>query len=142
MHPNVVCLTSRHNVFHIPLPKVGIMIRPGSWRQDSTYLYLQFFHMVFLYLYIYQFPKPPFAESTDSAIEGAVAEGHVTPVDQSDLQEPRDQVTPVQSDEATSLRQALEMSEQQMQLINSEYGKMLREKEVRLLPYHNNSVVM
>ena len=98
--------------------------------------------MVSLYLYIYQFPKPPFAESTDSAIEGAVAEGHVTPVDQSDLQEPRDQVTPVQSDEVTSLRQALEMSEQQMQLINSEYGKMLREKEVRLLPYHKKSVVM
>ena len=98
--------------------------------------------MVFLHLYIYQFPKPPFAESTDSAIEGAVTEGHVTPVDQSDLREPRDQVTPVQSDEVTSLRQALEMSEQQVQLINSEYGKMLREKEVRMLLYHNNSIVM
>ena len=62
-----------------------------------------------------------------------MAEGHVTPVDQSDLQEPRDQVTPVQSDQVASLRQALEMAEQQVQLLNTEYGKMLREKEVRVL---------
>ena len=91
--------------------------------------------MVSLCLYMYQFSKAPFAESTDSATEGAVgvAEGHVTPVDQSDLQEPRDQVTPVQSDQVASLRQALEMAEQQVQLLNTEYGKMLREKEVRVL---------
>ena len=60
-----------------------------------------------------------------------MAQGHVTPVDQSELQEPRDQVTPVQLDEVSSLRQALEMAEQQAQLINSEYGKLLREKEVK-----------
>ena len=62
-----------------------------------------------------------------------MAQGHVTPVDQSELQEPRDQVTPVQLDEVSSLHQALEMAEQQAQLINSEYGKLLREKEVKQL---------
>lgn len=75
----------------------------------------------------------PSSESTDGAVEGdvGVAQGHVIPVDQSELQEPRDQMTPVQLDEVSSLRQALEMAEQQAQLINSEYGKLLREKEVK-----------
>lgn len=86
----------------------------------------------------------PSSESTDGAVEGdvGVAQGHVTPVDQSELQEPRDQMTPVQLDEVSSLRQALEMAEQQAQLINSEYGKLLREKEVKQFTWVYESVCL
>ena len=35
-------------------------------------------------------------------------------------------------DETTSLREALKEAEHQNQLINAEYGKLLREKEVRV----------
>jgi len=88
--------------------------------------------------------KMPSSESTDGAVEGdvGVAQGDVTPVDQSELQEPRDQMTPVQLDEVSSLRQALEMAEQQAQLINSEYGKLLREKEVKQFTWVYESVCL
>ena len=60
-------------------------------------------------------------------------EDHVT-TDQPESPKPEGHMTSVPSfDEVLSLRQALQASEEQTQLINGEYKRLLREKEVKLV---------